>query len=116
LFVDVRETHMRGAARERLSDRRECEGLDVEALGLRFYASIGRYPDGRIAEIFLTNHKAGSMAGILASDSAVLCSLALQYGAPLDVIRKALMRDPQGKASSPLGVVLDQLAEEGAAA
>jgi hypothetical protein len=52
------------------------------------------------------------MAGILASDSAVLCSIALQYGAPLDVIRNALMRDPRGNASSPLGVVLDRLAEE----
>jgi phage protein D len=53
------------------------------------------------------------MAGILASDSAVLCSLALQHGVPVDVIRRALMRDPRGNASSPLGVVLDQLAEKG---
>jgi hypothetical protein len=28
----------------------------------------------------LTNHKAGSMAGIMASDAAVACSIALQYG------------------------------------
>jgi len=80
------------AVRERLPDRRECEGFDVEALGLRFHTTIGRYDDGRLAEIFITNHKAGSMAGILASDSAVLCSIALQHGVPVDVIRKALMR------------------------
>jgi hypothetical protein len=100
------------AARERLPDRRECEGLDIEALGLRFHATIGRFDDGRLAEVFLTNHKAGSMAGILASDSAVLCSIALQYGAPIDVIRKALMRDGRGEASGPLGVVLDLLQAE----
>jgi hypothetical protein len=86
-------------ARRRLPNGRECEGLDVEALGLHFHATIGGFDD-----------KAGSMAGILASDSAVLCSIALQYGAPLEVIRRALMRDPQGKASGPLGVVLDKLA------
>jgi len=85
---------MRGAAaREPSPGRRESEGFDVEALGLRFHATVSRYDDGRLAEIFLTNHKAGSMAGILASDSAVLCSIALQHGVPLDVIRHALMRD-----------------------
>src|ERR1700733_9256002 len=39
------------------------------------------------SEIFLSNHKAGSMAGINAQDAAVVCSLAIQYGVPLDVIR-----------------------------
>jgi len=48
----------------------------------------------------------------MASDSAVLCSLLLQYGVPIDVIRHALMRDGNGRASGPLGVVLDLLAEE----
>jgi hypothetical protein len=32
-------------------------------------------------------------------------------GVPLDVIRKALMRDSQGRPNSPLGVALDLLAE-----
>jgi hypothetical protein len=29
--------------------------------------------------------------------------LAFQFGCPLDVLRKALLRDPRGVASSPLG-------------
>jgi hypothetical protein len=97
-------------ARERLPNRRAAETFDLDALGLKFRATVGRFDDGRLAEIFITNHKAGSMAGILASDSALLCSLALQHGVPVDVIRKALKRDPQGNASSPLGRVLDQIA------
>jgi hypothetical protein len=101
------------AARERLPDRRPAETFDIEAGGLRYRATIGRYPDGRIGEIFLTNHKAGSQAGILASDAAVAASLALQYGTPLDVIRKALMRDVRGNALVPLGAALDMLIEEG---
>jgi hypothetical protein len=32
-------------------------------LRLRFHATVGRYDDGRVAEVFITNHKAGSMAG-----------------------------------------------------
>ena len=64
-------------------------------------------------EIFLVNHKAGSQAGIMASDAAVVASIALQYGVPIEVIRKALMRDSRGNASGPLGVVLDRLADEG---
>jgi hypothetical protein len=38
-----------------------------------------------------------------------VASIALQYGAPLDVIRHALMRDASGQASGPLGVALDLL-------
>jgi hypothetical protein len=44
-----------------------------------------------------------------AKDSAVVCSIALQYGVPVSVIRKALLRDARGAASSPLGTALDIL-------
>jgi hypothetical protein len=50
------------------------------------------------------------MAGINACDAAVVASIALQYGVPLEVIRKALMRDARGQASGPLGVALDRVA------
>jgi hypothetical protein len=48
--------------RERLPDRRGCEGFDLEALGLRFHATVGRFADGRLAEIFIDAFKAGSAA------------------------------------------------------
>jgi hypothetical protein len=64
-----------------------------------------------VQEIFLQNHKAGSMAGVNAQDAAVVCSIALQYGVPLAVIRRALMRDAQGRASGPLGTALDMIVE-----
>jgi hypothetical protein len=104
------EGYVSAGVRERLPNRREATTFDVEADGLRYRATIGRYADGRLAEIFLVNHTAGSQAGIMASDAAVVASIALQYGVPLDVIRGALMRDPRGKPSGPLGVVLDRLA------
>jgi hypothetical protein len=103
---------MHGVEREKLPNRREAETFDVEAGGPHYTTTIGFYPDGRVGEIFLTNHKAGSEAGIMASDAAVAASLALQYGTPIETLRHALMRDPRGKPSGPLGVVLDRLAEE----
>jgi hypothetical protein len=96
--------------RQRLPNRRGSLTFDLESQGLPFTATVSLH-NGKIAEIFLQNHKAGSMAGINAQDAAVVCSIALQFGAPLDVIRKALMRDAQGCASGPLGVALDTITE-----
>jgi hypothetical protein len=100
--------------RQRLPNRRSSETFAVTAQNLRFTAAISRFDDGRLAEIFLVNHKAGSMADCNARDAAVVCSLALQHGVPLDVIRRALMRDGQGRATGPLGVALDLIAAEAA--
>jgi len=99
------------AARERLLNRRPCETFAFQCNGLTYVASIGRYPDGRLAEIFISNAKAGSHSDSAAKDSAVVCSIALQHGVPVDVIRHALLRDSRGHASSPLGCALDALAE-----
>jgi ribonucleoside-diphosphate reductase alpha chain len=74
---------------------------------MRYIASIARYDDGRLAEIFISNHKSGSDADAAAKDSAVVCSIALQHGVPVEIIRHALLRDGRGVASSPLGVALD---------
>jgi hypothetical protein len=100
------------STRERLPNRRASEVFELAALGLRFTVSVSKYSDGRVAEIFINNHKAGSAAGIMASDLAVVCSIAIQYGVPLDLIRKALMRDSHGQASGPLGAALDIIAAE----
>jgi hypothetical protein len=97
--------------RTRLPNRRQSETFDLEAQGLKFTATVSWLDDGSLAEIFLQNHKAGSMAGINAQDAAVVCSLALQYGVPVDVIRRALMRDGSGRASGPLATALDMLNE-----
>jgi hypothetical protein len=96
--------------RERLPNRRASQQLAFDSNGLRYVATVSFFPDGRLAEIFLSNAKAGSHSDSAAKDSAVVCSIALQHGTPLDVIRKALMRDGQGRPSSPLGVALDLLA------
>jgi hypothetical protein len=39
--------------RERLPDRRPSEIFNFLSMGLRFTGSISRFPDGRLAEVFL---------------------------------------------------------------
>lgn len=98
------------AGRERLPNRRASETFAFKLNGLCFTATVSRFDDGRVAEIFIGNGKAGSDSDSAAKDSAVVASIALQYGVPLEVIRKALLRDPRGLASSPLGQALDIIA------
>jgi hypothetical protein len=96
-------------SRERLPNRRPSEIFNFEAMGLRFTGCVSRYPDGRISELFLDNHKAGSAVGTLVRDMAIVFSFAAQHGADAEAIRKALCRDTAGRPLGPLGVALDQL-------
>ena len=97
--------------RERLRNRRRSETFALELHGLRYLASFSRFNDGRVAEVFLQSLKPASQSDSNARDSAIAASLALQYGCPLDVLRRALLRDAQGRASTPLGRALDIIAE-----
>lgn len=97
------------STRQRLPDRRGSITFEVEAFGLRFTVSASHFDKGGLAEVFIQNHKADSSAGIMASDSAIAASLALQYGCPAEILCRALSRDPRGKATSPLGMALDLL-------
>jgi hypothetical protein len=97
--------------RERLPDRRASEIFDFESMSLRFTGSVSRGVDGKILELFLDNHKAGSAVGTLARDAAIVLSFALQHGGDAETIRRALCRDSAGRAMGPLGRALDLLIE-----
>ncbi len=103
---------MSEAIRRRLSDRRGSVTFTLEVGGPRFTATASRFEDGALGEVFLQNHKADSTAGIMASDAAIAASLALQFGCPVETLRKALCRDGRGNATGPLGAALDMLARE----
>ena len=97
-------------ARRHLADRRPAETFELEVAGLRYTCTVGRFPDGHVAEVFLSNHKANSQADANARDAAITFSLAVQHGADPEVIRKALCRDSRGNASGPLAAALDRIA------
>jgi hypothetical protein len=97
-------------SRNRLPNRRLAETFELECAGLRYTATVGRFADGNVAELFLNNHKSNSASDANARDAAIVCSLALQNGVPLETIRHALLRDSQGRPSTPLGIALDAIA------
>jgi hypothetical protein len=97
--------------RERLPDRRPSIIFDFEAMGLHFTGSVSHFPDGRLGELFLDNHKCGSAVGTLVRDMAIVFSFAIQHGADPEDIRRALCRDNCGLALGPLAAALDLLVE-----
>jgi hypothetical protein len=90
-----------------LPNRRPAESFELEVEGLRYTATVGCFPNGTIGELFLNNNKGNGSADTSARDSAIVLSIALQHGADLETIRRALCRDSRGRASGPLGVALD---------
>jgi hypothetical protein len=99
-------------ARRRLPNRRASESFSFDCGPHRYTATVSYFPGtDLLAEIFLGNGRAGSDVDAAAKDSAVVASIAFQWGVPADVLRKALMRDSQGRANSPLGVALDLIAD-----
>jgi hypothetical protein len=97
--------------RERLPHRRASETFEFELAGLQYCATVSRFEDGRVGEIYLASHKAGSQADTAARDSAIAVSLALQHGADVETIRRGLCRDARDRASGPLGRALDLIVE-----
>jgi hypothetical protein len=99
------------STRRRLPERRAAETFEIEVAGLHYTCTVGRYHDGAIGELFLNNHKSNSAADTNARDSAIVFSIALQFGADLEIIRKALCRDSHGRASGPLAAALDRITD-----
>ncbi len=68
------------------------------------YVTVGLFDDGRPGEVFITISKEGSTIRGLMDSVAVLTSLALQYGVPLeDLVRKfrGVHFEPAGFTGSP---------------
>jgi hypothetical protein len=95
--------------RQRLRDRRQSETFNLSVGGLSYIATASWYSDGRVGELFLANSKSNSAADIVARDSGIAFSIAVQCGADPHAIRRALCRDGLGRACGPLGAALDAL-------
>lgn len=95
--------------RERLPSRRASLVLTFHHEGVDYAASVSRFADGRVAEIFLDASKPGSPLDTMAKDMATLASIALQHGVPLAHIRAALSQERDGVMRGPLGALLQQL-------
>jgi hypothetical protein len=97
-------------ARQKLPDRRACETLEFTHSGFRYLASVGRFTNGDLAEVFLSGPKTGTDVASAARDSSIVASIALQFGVPAEVLRHGIGRNSDGSAAGPLGKLLDLLA------
>lgn len=95
------------AVRERLPDRRTAETLALEFAGLRYTVTTGRFPDGRLGEIFVANHKRGNAADVVVRDAGILISLLLQHGCAAETISHAISRNGDGTPAGVIGAVID---------
>ena len=77
--------------RNRLPNRRASSAFSFEFEGQNYRASVSRFADGTLAEIFLDAHaKIGSAAQTDAQSAALRASLCLQHGVPAYRIRAAV--------------------------
>ncbi len=97
--------------RELLPNRRHGETLDFRYGQFKYTANIGRYPDGRIGEIFLRSGLIGTDMAISCQESAISVSFALQYGATIDQMREAMPRTTVGSPEGVIGKLLDILSK-----
>lgn len=97
-----------------LPNRRSGENFELHHGGQNtsFVITTGRYPNGSIGEVFITGSKSGTAFEAVARDGAILLSLCLQHGVPLEIIRHAITREADGAPSTIVGAVVDRLTED----
>jgi hypothetical protein len=95
-------------SRQALPQRRHHEALNFKHWGINYTAGFGRAsPSAPVREVFLNCGKSGGQSDTLARDSAVLLSIALQYGVPVEIMAHAITRDVDGSPTGPIGALLD---------
>ena len=100
--------------RRLLDNRRAGESFELRHGGQNtsFVITLGCYADGTIGEVFISGSKSGSAFDAVARDGAILLSLALQHGVPIETIRHAMTREADGSASTIVGAVVDEISRK----
>ncbi|GBD13608.1 Vitamin B12-dependent ribonucleoside-diphosphate reductase [bacterium HR24] len=90
--------------RERLPDERRSITHKFQVGDQEGYITVGLYDDGRPGEIFIKMAKEGSTVSGLMDAVALLTSVALQYGVPVDDLARKLKNtrfEPYGPTNNP---------------
>jgi hypothetical protein len=98
--------------RKKLPNRRSSQRFTFTHGKLDYTATLGYYDPGmnHLGEIFITCGKTGSDANLAMLEAATAMSFALQYGADVETVRRAMPRRVDGSPEGPLGALLDLLA------
>jgi ribonucleoside-diphosphate reductase alpha chain len=85
--------------RRRLPSKRHGLTQEAKVGGNKVFLRTGEYEDGTLGEIFIDMHKEGAALRSVMNCFAMLVSMALQYGVPLDVLVEQFVFtrfEPQG--------------------
>ena len=111
--------------RDRLPNRRATITQEIVADGCRAAVAVGFDAAGQPRELFLVAPKQGSALDALLADVAIVVSVALQYGVPVEALVRSIGRVPSGPIppadldrpnperlpASPIGAALDLIRE-----
>lgn len=89
------------SARELLPPRRRTLSQKVRVGGQTVHYSFGLYPDGRPGELWIEVAKAGAALRAWAGEAAMMVSIALQHGTPLETVVNLFI----GTRNQPCGTV-----------
>ncbi|MCH7578453.1 MAG: hypothetical protein IH822_11825, partial [Chloroflexi bacterium] len=90
--------------RERLPDERRSITHKFRVGDQEGYITVGLYDDGRPGEIFVKIAKEGSTVSGLMDTAALLTSVTLQYGVPIEDLARKLKNtrfEPYGRTNNP---------------
>ena len=99
-------------SRRILPQRRASETFDLRFWSQNFTITMGFYSDGTLGEIFIGGARSGADLQNIAHDAAVVISLALQHGVPIESIQHATTRNSDGSPASILGAVVDRISAD----
>ena len=97
--------------RLRLPDRHPTETVKIEHDGHRWHISVGRFSDGRAAEVFAAGSKVGSEYTGCVHDAMIFASLLMQHDVSAAVLAKSVGRCEDGQPTSIVGKAIDMAAE-----
>lgn len=103
--------------RLRLYNRRAAYTFELQFAGEKYFVTTGFYDleMTKLGEVFVQRirDKAAARLGphldATARDAAVMLSFALQYGAPLDTIARALSMNEEGEPESLFGAIIREI-------
>lgn len=95
-----------------LPPRRYSQTFELRHGQQNYIVSIGFFEAGGPAEVFITGTKAGSDVEAVSRDGAILISLALQHGIPLETMKHAITRGGDEKPMSIVGAIIERIEQE----
>jgi len=75
-----------------------------------FDITVGYYENGMVGEVFISGAQSGSEMEAITRDGAIVLSLALQHGVPIETLKRAITRNRENKPDTVIGAVIDRIA------